>query len=82
MRGPRCIQCLLGLALLGLLLLVVAVETVIVDVVNDLVRNVVTNAFASLAEETNLGRGNIILNELWNDPNVLSELLKTDKRIV
>ena len=47
----------------------------LVDVVDDLVRDVVTNALPALAEQANLGRRNIVLNELWNDPDVVLPLL-------
>lgn len=47
----------------------------LVDVVDDLIRNVVTNALPALAEQANLGRRNIILDELWDDPNVILPLL-------
>lgn len=82
LRRSRSINYLLRLALLGLLLLVVTVETVIVDVVNNLVRDVVTDTFASFAEEADLGGRYVILNKLWNDTDVVPELLETDKRIV
>ena len=47
----------------------------LVDVVDDLIGNVVTNALPALAEQANLGRRNIVLNELWNDPDVVLPLL-------
>ena len=47
----------------------------LVDVVDHLVGNVVTNALPALAEQANLGRRDIVLDELWDDPNVVLPLL-------
>ena len=54
----------------------------LVDVVDDLVGNVVTNALPALAEQADLGRRDIVLDKLWNDTNVVLPLLQADKRIV
>lgn len=69
-------------ALIGLLLLVVAVEAVLIDVVDDLVGNVVANALASLPEEADLGGRYVVLDELGNNANVLPVLLEADKGII
>jgi hypothetical protein len=55
---------------------------VFVDVVDDLVRDVVSDALAPLAEEADFGGGDIVLDELWNYTDVVSELLEADKRVV
>lgn len=54
----------------------------LVDVVHDLVRNVITDALSALTEKADLGGRNIILDELWNNTNVVLPLLQTDKGIV
>lgn len=54
----------------------------LVDVVDDLVRDVVTNALPALAEQADLGRRDIVLNELRNHTNVVLPFLQTDERII
>lgn len=54
----------------------------LVDVVDDLVRDVVANALAALAEEADLGGRDIVLDELRNNTNVVLPLLKADKSII
>jgi hypothetical protein len=55
---------------------------VLVNIVDDLVGDVVPNALASLAEEPDLGGGNVVLDELRNYANVLPVLLKAYERII
>jgi hypothetical protein len=55
---------------------------VLVNVVDDLVRDVVADALAPLPEEADLGGRNVVLNELRNNADVISELLELDQRIV
>lgn len=54
----------------------------LINVIDNLVRNVVADALAPLPEEADLGRGDVVLDELWNDTDVVSELLQAHKRIV
>ena len=70
------------LALVGRLLLVVAVEAVLVDVVDHLVGNVVADALASLAEEANLGRRHVVLDELRNNADVVPPLLQLHEGVI
>ena len=70
------------LALVYRLLLVVAVEAVLVDVVDDLVGNVVADALTPLAEEADLGGGDIVLNELRDYADVLLPLRELNERVV
>jgi hypothetical protein len=70
------------LALVRGLLLVVAVQAVLVDVVDDLVGNVVADALAALAEEADLGRGDVVLDELRDHADLFAELLEADKRVI
>jgi hypothetical protein len=55
---------------------------VLVDVVDDLVRDVVADALAALPEEADLGRGDVVLDELGDDADLLAELLEADERVV
>jgi hypothetical protein len=55
---------------------------VLVDVVDDLVRDVVANALAPLAKEADLGGGYVVLDELWNYANMVTELLQADERVI
>lgn len=55
LRGAGRLSSNLVLAFISLFLLIIAVKAVLVDVVDNLVRDVVANALASLAEESNLG---------------------------
>ena len=70
------------LALVGLLLVIIDIEIVLVDVVDDLVGNVVADTLAALAEESDLGRGNIVLDQLRDDPDIIPVLLKAYERII
>lgn len=70
------------LALVGLLLLVVTVQAVLVNVVDDLVRDVIADALAPLPEQADLGGRNVVLDELRNHADVVPELLKLHQRIV
>jgi hypothetical protein len=70
------------LALVGGLLLVVAVEAVLVDVVHNLVWDVVADALAPLPEEADLGGGYVVLDELWDHANVVAELLEAYQRVI
>lgn len=54
----------------------------LVDVVDNLIGNVVTNALPALAEQADLGRRNIVLDKLWDDPNVVLPFLQADERVV
>ena len=54
----------------------------LVDVVNDLIGNVVTDALSALTEESNLGGRDIVLDELRNNANVVLPLLKADKGVI
>lgn len=54
----------------------------LIDVIHDLVRDIITDALSALAEEANFGGRYIILDELRNDSNVVLPLLQTDKGIV
>jgi hypothetical protein len=62
------------LALVCGFLLIVAVKAVLVDVVDDLVGDVVADALTPLAEEADLCRGNVVLNELRDHADVLFPL--------
>jgi len=55
---------------------------VLVDVVDDLVRNVVANALAALPEQPDLGRRYVVLNQLRNDTDVVPVLLESEQRII
>jgi hypothetical protein len=71
------------LALVRLCLFIVrCIEAVLVDVVDDLVGDVVANALAALAEEANLGRRNVVLDQLRDHTDVVPPLLQTDERVI
>ena len=53
-----------------------------VDVVDNFVGNVVADALTALAEEADLGRRHIVLDELRDNVDVISVLLEADKGIV
>ena len=54
----------------------------LVDVVNNLVRDVVSDALAALAEQANLCRRDIVLDELRNNTDVVFPLLQANKGII
>lgn len=54
----------------------------LVDVVDNLVGNVVANALPTLAEQADLCRRNIVLDELGNNTNIVLPLLQADKRVI
>jgi hypothetical protein len=82
LRRASCVSRSCVLSLIGYLLLIVTVKTVLVDVVDDLVRDVVANALAPLAKEADLGGGYVVLDELWNYANMVTELLQADERVI
>jgi hypothetical protein len=55
---------------------------VFVDVVDNLVGNIVTNAFATFSEQADLRRRYVILDELGDHPNIVLPLLKAEKRVI
>ena len=54
----------------------------LIDVVDDLVGDVVADALAALAEEADFGRGDVVLDQLRNNADVLAVLLKANERVV
>lgn len=70
------------LALDGLLLVVVYIEVVLVDVFDNLVGNVVADALAALAEKPDLSGRDIVLDQLWDDTDVVSVLLKSEEGVI
>jgi hypothetical protein len=82
LRGPSRFSRRWLLALICGFLLIVAVETVRIDVIDDLVRNVVADALTPLTEKADLGRGHVVLNELRDHADVLLPLRKLDERVI
>jgi hypothetical protein len=55
---------------------------VLVDVINDLVRDIITDALSALTEKADLGGRDIVLDELGNNTNVVLPLLQADKGVI
>lgn len=54
----------------------------LIDIVDNLIRNVVTNALSALAEQADLGGRDIVLNELRDDTDVVLPFLKAYKCVI
>ena len=69
-------------ALVGLLFVVFQVETMLIDVIDDLVGDIIAYALSALSEQANLRRRNIVLDQLRDNPNIVSPLLEANECII
>lgn len=54
----------------------------LVNVIDNLVRNVVTDALSTLTEKADLGGRDIVLDELRNYTNIVFPLLQADEGVI
>ena len=81
-RCATALASLLGLVLVSAARAILVVEAVVLNVLDDGLWDEVANAHVALAEKSNLCAGNVILDQLLHDVNVVLPLLEGGESLI